>query len=707
VLIESLARIGHVVRAARADAAEVVADVTDATSADGAKFLYNVVPVEIDPGTGRVAVHPPQHWTQPQQDDRGRPAGYSPAELPLAAAAPLTVSRAGNPKQPQRSYPVPAYLCYGRSGSGSWRHAAQLEEMAADPAVAERFLEGRLPQTQRGKPPAALVPAIAAALHQALRQRRPPDEEAALLLLLAPEADGPYGRVPTPFPGLGAAVAPGVLALAASQLVPSETLVARLDVIQEAVFAAKAFEAEDMCGAVADGRCMVCGRLGRALSIYTKNWPWYAPTWEAPLPQELPVQRLAEGVAVCPSCYGDLLAGANAFKGSQQQLLHWLSAELFAGDAATAWAGRSVERISAGMMVLPVADLAMDDAGQAREYAQGLERLRRPGGGMEGAVRHLEAVVGAALVLPRELERDVFRLTLVYLTVQNAEVQLRAVIEDVVPPTLAQLENCLAEAQRAQREVINAWAPAHQEQLGSLPYLLLRAYGPGFFWSSLQTSLHRQPLGRAAVLRRLSQRLGQLARLGDRPAGAPVPSPRRLMRQEIAFLLVFRSFWNAYHRTMVRTGGQWAMRPWRELQQALGGTEPPAEGLGDVEELGFAVGHLTRRFASMYWRKTGERGGGRDFLRHRVLVFGSALTPQQLIRQGLGRIPEYALQQGIGLPAELRVQLGFVLQEYLRQQGAVQQDPEAFLVAFWSGYYLYELYDRASAVETEPETSDV
>ena len=140
------------------------------------------------------------------------------------------------------------------------------------------------------------------------------------------------------------------------------------------------------------------------------------------------------------------------------------------------------------------------------------------------------------------------------------------------------------------------------------------------------------------------------------------------------------------------------MRNWKELEHML--TELPAEEMTfqDPEELGFGCGHLVSLFSRQYWRatKTGEEG--KDFLKHRVMTFGSDLGPDAIWKQGLSKMEEYARRLDMYLSEDFRKRLGIVLVEYSRLRGDIAKNRDAFMAAFWAGYELARASSRAAEV---------
>jgi hypothetical protein len=68
------------------------------------------------------------------------------------------------------------------------------------------------------------------------------------------------------------------------------------------------------------------------------------------------------------------------------------------------------------------------------------------------------------------------------------------------------------------------------------------------------------------------------------------------------------------------------------------------------EEMGFAAGYLVRQFSRQYYRAADEK----DYLQHRVMTFGSDLTPDVIYRRALGKLPEYAVRVKARLSEDFR-----------------------------------------------------
>ena len=687
MLIEALVRLGRPFLARAQGARSTLAGITDVLSPQAVGFFRNVMVVEIDeerPGSGPRAWDV-QDWTTTRIQGRGEVVEV---KGDIAVAAPVAVPRAGNPRRPQGKYPVPAYIVY----------EADLRQFH-DPRVVAEFLAGRWERTRvRSRVPVADIARVVATTLQGAqlsstgRNRR----VMGLLLVLPVGEGGPYRYRPA-----GEATDPEAeVDLGPSRLRPGQRVVASLPALLPLVWSAKTEEGASHGQAV--GVCSLCHQEGEVVSIYAKAWPWFSTTWEAPLPESLPRERLVEGAGLCGECYAALTQGAQVFGWLTRPLLHWLSRELFAPvdsprGRETAEKGRAPATMYGAGFVLPLADSVLADPEAREQFCLGLERMRA-GRGAEGWVRHLESVAGFEFAVADEFLTDQHRITLVYFSGQpeRGDIHLRAMIEDVLPSVVTQVDEILRESLARQQAVVEAWAPAAFRaevvtRLHSLPSLLLNAYGPGYLWQNMEAVLRRRPLSYHRFIRNLALRLMELSRkVGDREA-------HYRMQAEIRFYVVFREFWAAYHQQVAGSlpaGEVVSIRPWQELQAMLRGQPVDRLEFQDVEELAFAIGDLTRQFARQYYAAT---RGARDFLKHRVMTFGTNLTPDAILRNALARFPEYAARLNMALTERFRLLNGALLVQAQQWQREIRSQPDRFIAGFWAGYLLADVGRPAAA----------
>jgi hypothetical protein len=107
-------------------------------------------------------------------------------------------------------------------------------------------------------------------------------------------------------------------------------------------------------------------------------------------------------------------------------------------------------------------------------------------------------------------------------------------------------------------------------------------------------------------------------------------------------------------------------------------------------ELGFACGALVRQFSRQYWSATKVGTEGKDYLKHRVLTFGSDLSPDAVWKHALPGIfnVELKLDQ-IRLNDVFKRRIGVVLNECENRQEQIRGNRDGFMAAFWSGYALH------------------
>ena len=111
MLIEHLARLGRPFLARAQEARQTLLDIPDVTSPQAVGFFCNVMIVEVDVARpdGPPAAWDLQDWTSRRVQGNTEVVEVKPD---VAAAAPFTIPRGGNPRKPQGRYPVPAYIVY-------------------------------------------------------------------------------------------------------------------------------------------------------------------------------------------------------------------------------------------------------------------------------------------------------------------------------------------------------------------------------------------------------------------------------------------------------------------------------------------------------------------------------------------------------------------------------------------------------------------
>ena len=110
------------------------------------------------------------------------------------------------------------------------------------------------------------------------------------------------------------------------------------------------------------------------------------------------------------------------------------------------------------------------------------------------------------------------------------------------------------------------------------------------------------------------------------------------------------------------------------------------DDLRTTEELGFVTGLLLKQFSNSYHHKTDK-----DYIKHRVMRFGSKLTPEMVWKAGLMRCEELAAQWEMKLAGNFYRVLPHVLLALLDadKQNLLSKNKDEFMTAFWSGHLMY------------------
>ena len=209
----------------------------------------------------------------------------------------------------------------------------------------------------------------------------------------------------------------------------------------------------------------------------------------------------------------------------------------------------------------------------------------------------------------------------------------------------------------------------------TLPSLLANAYGPGYVWSSLQKAFHKQRLTLDRLKLATMKKLNELANKADYWG----------MKHELVFYHCFAYFLNQYNQLILGKDVK-PVTDWRKVIDDYRHGMIKVEDLENAEMLGFVCGLLLKQFSNSYYRKT-----GRDFVKHRVMKFGSKLTPEMIWKNGALRCEELAAQWDMGLGSNFRVVLPQVLLAFIESANKkwLFSKKDTFMTAFWSGYLMY------------------
>ncbi|RKO66710.1 TM1802 family CRISPR-associated protein [Desulfofundulus salinus] len=686
MFIEKLVAQGRPFLAYGMSPAETLRQISDVK--EQGRFLENVIVIEAE-GEEKFKTDalPLQTWGRydEQGGTRRKKKIIFQAEVDRGLGTPFVIVSGGNKRAPQGRYGVPVYPVF----------PSHIPLLAASEKEALSFWQGRLKRTlslprvfsqDEEMRLAGLLKRAAADVAKKMEESQ--SQGHALVVLVSPQPEGPY-RYADKMPVKGDR---DYTLVGESVLNPGKYIVAHLPTVARYFWASKMEEGAEKGKRE---RCSLCGREGEAVSAYSKAWPLLAPTWHPPISEELKKGKnidLAAAIgALCRECYSSLIVGAGVFDELSTRLPLSLTRELFVPVASAG--GREVARRSKSQppgiwgCALVVSLFAEQGEEQGEFFTDALKTLRLKQIRPDRQDRLITAITGFEAVLPDEFNSDQYRLTLIYYSGNPAQgdVHLRAVIEDVLPSTVSRLLDYMPqvaeEAVHVRRRLVGERNEEQRDgRYDSLFYLLTRAYGGCYLWHALRSVLHRRPIAWDAFTAGAAARMNGWARLGDEKLSY------WNLRYEVIFYLAFRRFYNLYNSLL--PGGGRKVGDWREMLNKVSSVSPAELSFDNVEELGFAAGYLVRLFDRWYWTKTGGDRGGKNFVKHRIMAFGSSLTPEMIWKKGLSRFQEYALKLDMGLPDDFRRRAGVVESEYRRLKEQVMAHKDDFIGAFWSGYAL-------------------
>lgn len=681
MLSYDLIRMGKVIRGSSIGAADILKLVSDIGNSMARNFLSRVIIVEIDKSNEKslnIAVHPVRecgNWVAATKKNQV----FVP-DTTQALAFPFVYPRGGSPLQAQGVYAVPVYLAYEK----------QFDEFAKNVDSITDYLLKRLERTVGVRIEHAVVPQIAEAIHSILSGIEFPGKKLGVVVLAVIDDGSPYFLAG---PGL---LADGGVVLGNSKLHPGQVIAVDTDRILDNFWVAKFAEGE-AGGKKEKGLCSICQKEGMVVSAYNKALYWLPTTWEAPLSFGRD-QELVESIALCINCYSDLTLGASVFAKMSNEVDRVLTKEVFAPVASPIGKEYSIggdvkDVIRGNMLVLPLDDEIFGDAELAEEWVYSMFSL------MEGdsptslikkkessKTRHLKSITGFEALLPEEWENEEFRLTLTYFSGDPSKlnIYLRAVINDVLPTTASKLQEICEEVNDEIGEVIEDYTNLSEKsgarklrQISTLPYLLSTAFGPPYVWSSMEKTLKRESLDSNLFYKNSASRMTQLGKL--------LPDSIFSLQQETIDYLAIRRFLDLYDNNLVKTeGGGGNLKSVTELIDFTWNTPIEEMQFENLDELGFAAGQVVQRFGNSYYAGT----NGKDYIKHRIMTFGTSLTPEVIHLKALGRMEEYVAMLGLGVSADVLKRAGLVSMAFVQFEEEIKKNKDRFMAAFWAGYSL-------------------
>lgn len=687
MLLESMIRLGRPMVEGGFDPSEVIRQISDIADDRGKGFFEHIFIVELR--KGEMKVHPPSIWGHFEKvSEKSKKERFYP-DLEKGIVTPFVVPSGGNPLKPQGRYAVPAYLVYDR----------QLRKFQGSIQEIVTFLGGRIKRTIDLSYDPEIIEKIAEGIHEKVKTIELADnrKNMGLIILVDLDRGRPYFVQNADDPSLEKSA---TKKFAASLMEKDKEIFADLEAIQELFGLAKAEEGAEKGKKEGNFRCFFCPSQGTVVSAYNKAYPWLTTTWEAPLPLGRGAELLVEGIALCPACYNALTYGSNVFLKLTRTMENWLTKELFAPNTSSKAREhyRSNATVYGGVLALPVLDGFLEDEREKELFIRKVGQLMSDNKQGDKVGLHLNTVTGVETFLPEGLDGDDFRLTLLYFTgdITRSDIHLLACIEDVLPSTAQKLDDYTKEAASYALGVASSFPFEVSDnrkayisrRYNSLPYLLSFAFGAPYLWSSLESAFHRKYLDGKRFITNCASRFNELSK--------DLESNNYKIIDEAMFYLSFKHFLNLYHQDLFKMTGGEKVRDWKELLSLAAEEQPENIELDQVEEIGFVIGCVMRRFANHYYYHTRVGDKGKDFIKHRVMTFGSSLTPEVIWKRGLSKVEEIDRLLGMGVADDLRRRVAVLSTLFAKNKELINKNKDEFMAAFWSGYALYPAAKKAS-----------
>jgi hypothetical protein len=689
-------RIGQVIRSTNIGAAEILKLVSDVNNPSTRNFLSKVIVVEIDqhkvdPKQTRIAVWPLYECGNWIEGTKKRDV-FLP-NVNQALAFPFIIPSGGNPLLPQGTYPIPVYPVYGQ----------QFKNFLESKNSIIQFLTGRLKRTINVDLKEIEVARAAEGIYKGLSGMEFVGKALGLIVLAIITENGPY------YLADWAPVADVDLVMGNSRTQPGKVIAASAASFLTNFWKAKFVEGE-AGGKKEEGTCSICQRQEPVVSAYNKALYWLPTTWKAPFSFGRE-NTLVKSIALCVNCYADLTLGASVFGKICNNVDYILSKEIFAPVASPvgkeyALRGSFEDTIRGSMLALPLDDSILEDKELADEWVYSLYDLINGGLPMglitkkeSSKSRHLKSITGFETRLPEEWENEAFRLTLTYFSGDPGKlnIHLRAIINDILPATASRLQEICAEISAEMQEIISNYtflsersAARKLRQIGSLLYLLSAAFGLPYLWGCLEKTFKKEPLARSLFYKNSAARMTQLGKM--------LPDSIFNLQQEAIDYLAINRLLDLYTNMLTNiTGGGVNMKAVGELISAT--WEIPVEEIQfkNMDELGFAAGQVVQRFGNSYYQGT----KGKDYIKHRIMTFGTSLTPEVIHHKALGRMEEYVAMLKLGVSADVLKRAAVISMGFVQHEEEIKKNKDRFMAAFWAGYSL-----GRKKKETEPKSEE-
>ena len=665
MLAESIIRIGRPIKDGGMPCREKIRLLTDVSSENCKNFFRHVFLIEL---AGESCCL--QHIELGDRAFENNKETFT-VNSRRSVAFPIFYPNGGNPLHAQGIYPLPCYLLYD----------PHLKALGEKEQFKKEFLSPRLNNTlqYRDRTPAEkelLADQVAALLADQATAFISEDKQLGILMIY--DAKLNVFQHQQDWIGEDATL----MWINESRLQPGRQLYLDGEKVLQCISQAKFYEAAEL-GYEKDAVSTFSNQqAAEVVSIYNKAWLWLSPTWDMPRSIYWQDDEWTKGIKMDAESYAAYFYGVQFLKEIQVPVASAVLKEMFAPvtsvEAKRNMKATSFEAIYGIPLVLPLTD---GDSQQL--FANYRRMLKKDSEKQSNSDLHLKVLAGIDRVVPRL--GDEHRLTILYYSgdLSRGNMHIRAVIEDIIPSVAGEIERILHDLRVSETPNLQqAFGVARQEvyKTQTLPALLANAFGPGYVWETLQAVLHKEPLRIERLQLTTARRLNELANKED----------SWQMVQELIFYYGFLYFLHHYEQSVLqKQGSVRILSDWNEFRALYSQGRLEVCHLASVEQLGFAAGLLLRQFHNSYYQKTGK-----EFVKQRVMKFGSKLTPVVIWKNGLLRCEELAQQWNMNLGANFRPVLAQALLGFLEKQDQLVPEKDSFMTAFWSGYLLYKKNDK-------------
>lgn len=680
MLSESIIRIGRAVKQGETSFRKKIRLLTDVGSENCKNYFRNAFIVEVSESEADV-----QFLQLGDVVTEDKKENFK-VDTDRSTAFPIFYPNGGNPLHAQGVYALPCYLMYD----------PHMKALGDPDQFKKEFLLPRLHSTLQYKDmpeekKEALADRIAALLKEKAVQWVKEEKQLGILMI--------YDASLSIFQrDQERKIEDTRLWISASPLQPGSHLYLDGAAVLECIYEAKFEEAAEL-GKERQAVSTFTNEIAdEVVSIYNKSWLWLSPTWEMPRSISWKDDEWIKGIKVDKESYSAYLHGVQTLKGIQKSVSNAILKELFApitsAEAKKNMKGSSFEPIYGIPIVLPLLDgNAQSLFEKYRKMLNNVDEKQNTGDLQMGILAGIDRMVPAG--------EDDHRLTILYYSgdLSRGNMHIRAVIEDVIPSVAGAVEWIFHQL-KVSKAVIQAAFEMDSypdRRIESLPALLANAFGPGYVWETLQAVLHKEPLRVERLYLTTSRKLNELANKEE----------YWQMKQELVFYYAFLFFIHQYENDVLQIEGSVkTLADWDAFIESYKQGTLELNQLETVEQLGFAAGLLLKQFSNSYYQKKRKENPKADFIKERVMIFGSKLTPELVWKNGLLRCETMSKQLEMRVGANFHPVLGQTLLGFLEFQQQLVPEKEMFMTAFWSGYLLYKSDKKNEMVEENGGNED-